>query len=423
LEVLIVDDQTGRPIPHAQVSVRKDLNNSDLRQTIEQGAADRKGRIRLLGAGVRDEIHIMSAASGQWKFYRTILGTSDIALQKRSTLSLPKGNADYTFALKTVSGVAPFLSQVKFDAGGALAYGLLTPQRLATPPVVYIYSDDLDPDSLKLVAAAGGYEAKFVKEIPQPAKLSLQAVDGQRMAFSVPHAFALEQVDSTKFDFISSGSQLRLEIASGIAKGSRIAVLGSEFPEPRSGLQQIWRRVSPVFSVDVSPAPGPVTGVLSLYYNADSLQPNAVDALIIHRWNNNQWAPLPTTFDSRQSFAGTPFPGPGIYAAYLDPSKSVLTGITDGAAANIPLEFKLQQNFPNPFNPETQIEFSLPIRQRVTLKIYDVMGRQVRVLLDEVRDAGNQRMVFDATTLTSGVYFYQLRAGDFLQSRKMVLIR
>jgi hypothetical protein len=253
--------------------------------------------------------------------------------------------------------------------------------------------------------------------------IGLEQITGNCFDAERLHAFALNQVDSTKFDFISSASQLRLEIKSGIAKGSRLAVLGSDFPELRSGLQNIWRRVSPVFAVEVYPAPGPVTGFLSLYYNADSLQPNAADALIIHRWNNNQWVPVPTTFDSRQSFASTPFPGPGIYTAYLDPSKSVLTGIEADAAANTPLQFKLKQNFPNPFNPETQIEFSLPVRQRVVLKIYDVMGRQVRVLLDEVRDAGNHHIVFNATTLASGVYFYQLRAGDRVAVHKMLLIR
>jgi hypothetical protein len=243
------------------------------------------------------------------------------------------------------------------------------------------------------------------------------------MAFGVPHAFALSQVDSTKFDFISSGSQLRLEIESGIAKGSRIAVLGSDFPEPRNGLQEIWRRVLPVFSVDVFPTPGQVTGFLSLYYNADSLQPNADDALIIHRWENDRWMPVPTTFDARHSIASTPFPGPGIYAAYLDPTKSILTGIEDETAAIIPLEFKLRQNYPNPFNPETQIEFSLPIRQRVTIKIFDVLGRQVRALLDEVREAGSHSIAFEATSLASGVYFCQLRAGNQLQVRKMLLMR
>jgi len=415
-DVLIKDAQTGQPILGAQVRVRKQRIRNGIEQTIEQGFANREGRIRLLGGEVGDKIQIMSHTSGQWKSIDTIIGAPGAALQRNF-------NEDYTFVLKTISGVEPFLSQVKFDAGGALAYGLLTPQRLAAPPVVYIYSDDHDPDSLKLVSATGGYEAKFAKEIPQPAKLSLRAVDGQRTAFGVPHAFALEQVDSTKFDFISSGSQLRLEIKSGIAKGSRIAVLGSDFPEPRSGLQNIWRRVSPVFSVEVYPAPGQVTGFLSLYYNADSLQPNAADALIIHRWNNNQWTPLPTTFDKGQSIASTPFPGPGIYTAYLDPNKSVLTGIADDVAANIPLEFKLHQNYPNPFNPETQIEFSLPMRQRVVLKIYDVMGRQVRVLLDEVREAGSHSVVFDATTLSSGVYFYQLRAGDRVAVHKMLLVR
>jgi hypothetical protein len=290
----------------------------------------------------------------------------------------------------------------------------------------------MDPDSLQLAAVIGGYEAKFAKDIPKSAKLSLRALDGQRMAFRVPHPFALYQADSAQFDFISSGSQLRLEIKSGIAIGSRIAVLSSAFPEPRSGLQEIWRRVSPVFSVDVFPAPGQVIGFMSLYYNADSLQPNAEDALIIHRWDNDRWTPMPTTFDKGQSIASTPFPGPGIYTAYLDLTKSIRTGIASDAA-NAPLEFKLHQNYPNPFwsgatsrsagNPATQIEFSLPIRQRVTLKIFDVMGRQVRVLLDEVREAGRHNVVFEATTLASGVYFYQLRAGDHVAIHKMLLIR
>jgi hypothetical protein len=216
---------------------------------------------------------------------------------------------------------------------------------------------------------------------------------------------------------------LRLEIESGVAKGSQIAVLGSVFPEPRSGLQQIWRRVSPVYSVDVFPAPGQVTGSMSLYYNADSLQPNADDALIIHRWENDRWTPVPTTFDARQSIASTPFPGPGIYTAYLDTTKSIRTGIESDAGTYAPLEFKLHQNYPNPFNPATQIEFSLPIRQRVTLKIFDVMGRQVRVLLDEMREAGSHSIAFDATTLASGIYFYQLRAGDHVAKHKMLLIR
>jgi hypothetical protein len=422
LDFLIKDEKTGQPIPGAQVRVHKQRIRNGLRQTIEQGFANSEARIRLFGAELKDDIEVMSAA-GQWKYIKRNIGASSNALQKEPTPSLSNGHAEeFTVFLKTVSGVEPFLSQVAFDAGGTLSYKLLTSQALA-PPLVYIFADDVDPDSLKLAAAPGGFEAKFVKDIPASAKLSLQAIDGQRMAFGVPHAFALEQIDSTGFEFISSGSQLRLEIKSGIAKGSRIAVLGSDFPEPRNGLQTIWRRVSPVFSVDVYPAPGPVTGFLSLYYNADSLLPDAADALIIHRWNNNQWTPLPTTFDSRQSIASTPFPGPGIYAAYLDPSKSVLTGVDDDATANAPLQFKLKQNFPNPFNPATQIEFSLPIRQRVTLKIFDVMGRQVRVLLDEVREAGSHSIAFDATTLASGIYFYQLHAGHFTQSLKMVFIR
>ena len=416
LDVLMADEQTGQPIPGAQVQVRKQRKRNGIQQKIEQGFADNQGRIRLLGAEANDEIEIMSAASGQWKFLATIIGVGGSASQKVFA-------EDYTFALKTITGVEPFLSQVKFDASGSISYELLTSQILAAPPVVHVFADDIDPDSLQLISTASGYEVKFAEEIPDIATLSLRTVDGQGTAFGVSHAFALYQVDSTKFDFISSGSQLRLEIESGIAKGSQLTMLGSAFPEPRNGLQEMWRRVSPVFSVDVYPAPGQVTGFLNIYYNADSLLPNADDALIIHRWNGGQWLSLPTTFDKGQSIASTPFAGSGIYTAYLDPTKSILTGIEDEVMTNTPFEFKLYPNYPNPFNPATKIEFSIPIPQRATLKIFDLLGREVRVLLDEVLKAGNHFVVFDATTLASGVYFYQLRAGNQTQVRKMLLLR
>jgi len=93
-----------------------------------------------------------------------------------------------------------------------------------------------------------------------------------------------------------------------------------------------------------------------------------------------------------------------------------------------PLEFLLQQNFPNPFNPSTVIGYQLAVNSDVTLKVYDLLGREITTLLDEYKSAGNYEVIFDSHSgnvrnLPSGLYFYQLRVGSFVETRKMLLLK
>jgi hypothetical protein len=89
----------------------------------------------------------------------------------------------------------------------------------------------------------------------------------------------------------------------------------------------------------------------------------------------------------------------------------------------IPQSFLLYQNYPNPFNPSTKIRFSIPMSGNVTLKIYDILGREIKTLLNEYKQTGTYETSFDGSGLASGIYFYQLRAGDFVQTKKMILIK
>jgi len=85
--------------------------------------------------------------------------------------------------------------------------------------------------------------------------------------------------------------------------------------------------------------------------------------------------------------------------------------------------FTLSQNYPNPFNPTTTIDFSLPERAMVSLKVYDVLGREVATLLDEMKESGAHQVRFNAGTLSSGVYYYTLRYGSVSQTKKMILTK
>jgi hypothetical protein len=91
--------------------------------------------------------------------------------------------------------------------------------------------------------------------------------------------------------------------------------------------------------------------------------------------------------------------------------------------STIPSEFNLAQNYPNPFNPSTKISWQSPIGSWQTLKVYNVLGNEVATLVDEYKPAGNYEVEFDAAQLTSGIYFYKIQAGSFVETKKMVLLR
>ena len=90
---------------------------------------------------------------------------------------------------------------------------------------------------------------------------------------------------------------------------------------------------------------------------------------------------------------------------------------------NVPGSFALAQNYPNPFNPTTTINYSIAAKSHVTLRVLNVIGQEVAVLVDQVQDAGSFRVPFAASNFSSGVYFYTLTAGDFTQTHKMVLMK
>ena len=107
---------------------------------------------------------------------------------------------------------------------------------------------------------------------------------------------------------------------------------------------------------------------------------------------------------------------------YYNPDTSWLTGVTQNGNT-VPTEYTLSQNYPNPFNPTTNIKFDLPKQGFVSLKVYDVVGKEVATLVNEVKSAGSYIVDFNGTGLSSGVYFYRLQAGDFASVKRMILVK
>jgi hypothetical protein len=109
----------------------------------------------------------------------------------------------------------------------------------------------------------------------------------------------------------------------------------------------------------------------------------------------------------------------GIWAS---PISSLLTDIKN-EKYNKPIDFYLSQNYPNPFNPATTIEYEIPKQSNVKIDVFDALGRKIETLLNKEQTAGNYKMSFNGSKLSSGIYLYKLTAGSFVQIKKMILIK
>jgi hypothetical protein len=115
-------------------------------------------------------------------------------------------------------------------------------------------------------------------------------------------------------------------------------------------------------------------------------------------------------------FAGTA--GGGLWMHSI----SELVGVSE-ENIGLPKQFTLSQNYPNPFNPTTIIQYSLATKQFVTLKVYNLLGKEITTLVNEERPEGQYSLNFNAGNIPSGVYFYTIRAGSFTETKKMLLLK
>jgi photosystem II stability/assembly factor-like uncharacterized protein len=150
--------------------------------------------------------------------------------------------------------------------------------------------------------------------------------------------------------------------------------------------------------------------------------------------NGDNWSIVTSGIPSNTIVLSLDFDSRGfIYAGttYNSVFRSLSTTLDmNEGSSDIPSDYSLYQNFPNPFNPNTIISYQIPVGGDVTLNVYDLLGREVATLVDEYKPAGKYEVEFDASShsgnvrnLTSGIYFYTLRAGNFVQTKKMLLIK
>jgi len=102
---------------------------------------------------------------------------------------------------------------------------------------------------------------------------------------------------------------------------------------------------------------------------------------------------------------------------------TTITDVEEELLGMFVAEYKLSQNYPNPFNPETIINYEVPQISNVKIEVFDVLGRVIKILIDEEKTAGRYEIKFDASSLASGIYYYRIKADEFVQTKKMILMK
>jgi Secretion system C-terminal sorting domain len=106
---------------------------------------------------------------------------------------------------------------------------------------------------------------------------------------------------------------------------------------------------------------------------------------------------------------------------WTDSIQLIVTGVDEDELQ--PLTYQLEQNYPNPFNPSTTFRYSIPTQSKVVMKVYDILGNEIATLMDEEKPVGTYELTWNAANLSSGIYFYQLKAGNYVETKKMILLK
>jgi hypothetical protein len=196
----------------------------------------------------------------------------------------------------------------------------------------------------------------------------------------------------------------------------------------------------PINVADLIAAPNPTGGTNVFVVGANGLYVSTNSGAT---WNSRT-AGLPDSIVMSVGVAGTDiYVGTMNDGVWRRPLNQVLTDVKQPVSSAVPTEFRLEQNYPNPFNPTTKIAYTVPSTAgrnpyaesgnqevglllsayRIRLTVYDLLGREVAVLVNEAKQPGQYEVSFDGSNLASGTYLCRFTAGDFVQARKLVLLK
>jgi hypothetical protein len=433
-DVRIQVGSAGGPLARARISTKDQF----LWDELFQGLTDRNGEIRLLGVRPGDSLFVNGRPKGV--IPQGPLAAADLQeVWHSGALELPTWTGDsLSVSATAVAGYLPVL--VNLDLAAADATLRMEYLRAFGGVPDLSYHSDADTTqgpgtTLPMSDVSGSYQASLDLAGASVDIPVVHALDDSSQSFQFSMWLALGGLDSsaafTTFRTADGTVAMEVDSSSGV---TRQGVAATDYLVIRNGLDSLARQVGKTASVSCFPAPAwSASTVLTLSYDELELEgataPFDLETTIqIFHWNTGlgEWELLGGGVDTALNEVSATLPQAGLYAAF---STGVITDVgEDPQGTVLPEAYELSQNHPNPFNPTTSISYYLPQPGRVTLRIHNILGQAVRTLVDETRSAGAHAVIWDGRNSSgdevgSGVYFYTLKSGDVMLTRRMMLLK
>lgn len=402
-------------------------------QTI-QGKTSDNGEIWLVGVNDGD---LVSASGGEY-IYIVGPGGESIPVERwvsgEAEITGPPGTSSRlgspTLVMKPIAGDFPLIVSAVLDSS-TFDYRMDVSQAFQSLPSIEYITDSfgLVTDTLALNALL--YQTTVQSGYLQQGQIEVKAPDDSLNPFSFVTSYSLSGgVDSLSANTaVSSDASAQFTIDAVNAEIKQMLVVSSPFPIIRNNLNPKSIKSGQTHAISVYPAI-PLAGenFLTMNYNESDFSGVTgafTDAqfLKIYHWNGTlqQWELVESTADTDNHRVTAKIVETGVYAAF---TTDIATDINDKPDEYLlPESYELKQNYPNPFNPATTISFDLPVASDVKLEIYNILGQLVSTVYEGRLSAGVHKYEWDGSTAASGVYLYRLTAGEYVESKKMLLLK
>jgi hypothetical protein len=414
-EYLAKDKETDEPLPGVLVLITKQGSTREIKQGKTVILGENKGKIRLFGAEGGDKVLFSRTEQPiAYQFLETL-----VPVGKKGSSGISAQDPQVVY-LNSMSGIFTLLSETTFDESGNLIYQAISNVDFSSIPTLEAIPDSGVSNTHTLSGSASGYTVNLTKSMESGGKLVLRAPDNSGTTFFVQQNLAMFNVDSNQKKLACDHNNFNLFLDSSSADLNQIAVLSYDFPGPSTGLPDSVLCASPIYAINGTPESVDISGHIRIFYFADTLEAAIPGAVKIYHWKNG-WQPLSTSVDMVLGSASCEIEESGLYAVFLDLTKSqeaIISNLTEIKHQSISI---LYPNYPNPFNLTTTIKYHLLQPGHVTLKIYNITGQEVATLVNSFQISGDHETIWHPQGLPGGIYFYRLQVGEFSETRKLIL--
>ncbi|KPL01084.1 MAG: hypothetical protein AMJ91_01670 [candidate division Zixibacteria bacterium SM23_73_3] len=314
------------------------------------------------------------------------------------------------------------LSLFQNPVATAVAHFILnTDVPLKAPPVAYVTIGDLAPSLVRFVPISSKtYQGSFVFTASGTAKISVFASSLLERDTLTTRDFSVAFIGAGKMGrLVNSDEKVEVVFPEGSVKENMYATCISVSEDSRYQFEDQLEMVAFGETYQLGPSISfDKDLIISFPLGHLDLKDKDKTLFSIYKYEDGKWSRLESFLDGNS--VCTKIKSLGIYRLIYDPRGKHITGI--------PKTYQLLQNYPNPFNPETQIRYDLPVSAHVKLSIYNVLGQRVRILVDQIQDAGYKSVIWDGRDngdreVASGIYFYKIEAENYQKTKKMVLLK